>query len=96
MWDPVRADRMLQPSVFPNWDNTPRSGARGLVLTNTSPERFAVNVETAVQTLDGRPASERLLWIKSWNEWAEGNYLEPDLQYGRAWLETLRDRLLVS
>ncbi|HEY2645172.1 MAG TPA: glycoside hydrolase family 99-like domain-containing protein [Galbitalea sp.] len=96
LWDPVKADPKLQPSVFPNWDNTPRSGARGLVLTNTSPERFAVNVDTAVGTLDGRPVSERLLWIKSWNEWAEGNYLEPDLQHGRAWLETLRDRLLVS
>lgn len=92
-WNPVRADDSLQPSVYPNWDNTPRSGTRGLVLTDSSPAHFARNLSTAVETLASRPAEERLLWIKSWNEWAEGNYLEPDLEHGRAWLETLRNGL---
>lgn len=94
LWHPVRSDPHLQPSVYPNWDNTPRSGPRGLVLTDSSPERFAENVHNAVATLDDRPPQERLLWIKSWNEWAEGNYLEPDLEHGRAWLESLRNRLV--
>ncbi|MWB97272.1 glycoside hydrolase family 99-like domain-containing protein [Agromyces seonyuensis] len=93
LWDAVRADPKLQPSLYPNWDNTPRSGARGLVLTGSEPTRFAENVEHAIGTLEGRPDEERLLWIKSWNEWAEGNYLEPDLAYGREWLETLADGL---
>jgi hypothetical protein len=89
LWNPVRADPRLQPSVYPNWDNTPRSGARGLVLTGSHPEAFAVNVANALEPLRDRPEQERLLWIKSWNEWAEGNYLEPDLEHGRAWLESL-------
>lgn len=93
LWDAVRADPKLQPSLYPNWDNTPRSGARGLVLTGSSPDAFAINLEHAVGTLAPRRAQERLLWIKSWNEWAEGNYLEPDLEHGRAWVETLRDGL---
>lgn len=93
LWDTVQADATLQPSVYPNWDNTPRSGARGLVLTGSHPEAFADNVRTALSTLDGRPEQERLLWIKSWNEWAEGNYLEPDLEHGRKWLETLQGEL---
>lgn len=31
-----------------------------------------------------------LLFIKSWNEWAEENYLEPDLKFGKGYLEVLR------
>ncbi|MDN4481750.1 glycosyltransferase WbsX family protein [Demequina muriae] len=93
LWDVVREHAVLQPSVYPNWDNTPRSGSRGTVLTGSTPERFAANVEHAVETLVDRPADERLLWIKSWNEWAEGNYLEPDLEHGRDWLTALSTRL---
>ena len=96
LWDPVRADPTLLPSVYPNWDNTPRSGTRGLVLTGSSPASFESNVRLAVETLKGRPPHERTLWIKSWNEWAEGNYLEPDLEHGRAWLEALRNGLTGS
>ena len=58
-----------------------------------TPEKFRRQVESAVATLVDRPEQERLLWIKSWNEWAEGNHLEPDLRDGRGWLEALRDGL---
>ncbi|QGF23892.1 glycoside hydrolase family 99-like domain-containing protein [Raineyella fluvialis] len=83
----------IQPVVYPNWDNTPRSRRGGLVLTGATPDKFRRNVEDAVDLLAGRVHDERLLWIKSWNEWAEGNHLEPDLAHGRAWLEALRDGL---
>jgi hypothetical protein len=83
----------IQPCVYPNWDNTPRSGRGGVVLRGASPKAFGVNVREAVESLASRPADERLLWVKSWNEWAEGNHLEPDLRFGHAWLEALRDGL---
>lgn len=83
----------IQPVVYPNWDNTPRSRRGGIVLTGATPEKFQRNVEAALDLLADRPASERFVWIKSWNEWAEGNHLEPDLTYGRAWLEALRKAL---
>ena len=89
----VRLDPHVQPSVYPNWDNTPRSGRGGLVLTGSEPAKFQRNVASAVRLLAERPEGERLLWIKSWNEWAEGNHLEPDLVHGRAWLEALRQGL---
>lgn len=83
----------IQPCVYPNWDNTPRSGRGGLALTGATPEKFRKNVADAVMTITDRRPEERLLWVKSWNEWAEGNHLEPDLVHGRAWLEALRDGL---
>lgn len=83
----------IQPCIYPNWDNSPRSGRGGLVLTGATPAKFGANVRDAVATLAPRPPHERLLWVKSWNEWAEGNHLEPDLVHGRAWLEALRDGL---
>ena len=86
-------DPHVQPCVYPNWDNTPRAGRRGLVVQGATPARFQRAVEQAVDLLADRPSEERLLWIKSWNEWAEGNHLEPDLRDGHAWLRALRTGL---
>lgn len=81
------------PTVLPGWDNTPRSGRRGFVLAGSTPGRFAEQVGSARRLLADRPAGQRLVFVKSWNEWAEGNVLEPDRRHGRAYLEALRDAL---
>lgn len=77
------------PCVVPNWDNTPRSGANGLVLHDSSPELFQVHVRQALEAARALPAGHQFIFIKSWNEWAEGNYLEPDLHYGHGYLKAL-------
>jgi hypothetical protein len=82
-------DDARYPSVFPGWDNTPRSGRNGWVFMGTTPESFRRHVRDALAVLEGRPREKRLLFVKSWNEWAEGNILEPDLRYGKAYLEAL-------
>jgi hypothetical protein len=87
------ASPSVHPCVYPNWDNTPRAGTRGLVLTRSSPDAFRVHVRAAVDSLAQRPAETRLLFIKSWNEWAEGNYLEPDLEYGHGFLRAVADEI---
>ena len=85
-------DGVLHPSVQPNWDNTPRSTRRGAVALNTSPAAFQRHVADALQRECAREAdpAKRLVVVKSWNEWAEGNYLEPDAQHGRQWLQAVQ------
>lgn len=79
------------PCVIPNWDNTPRSGLNGLVLHDSTPELFKVHLYQAMQKIIDKPFEEKIIFVKSWNEWAEGNYLEPDRKYGKAYLEVLKE-----
>lgn len=81
------------PCILPNWDNTPRSGVNGRVIVNATPELFRRQVKKAIQMVEDYPDDRQLIFIKSWNEWAEGNYLEPDLRYGHQYLEVLRQEL---
>jgi hypothetical protein len=81
------------PCVVPNWDNTPRVGRWGWVLRDSSPELFAAHLRHALELIEDRPFEKRLVFLKSWNEWAEGNYLEPDERYGRGYLEATRREL---
>jgi hypothetical protein len=93
-----RTDGWEYGFVLPNWDNTPRSGARGVVLQGSNPELFRSMVRRVVEEYERKqvPTEHRLLIIKSWNEWAEGNFLEPDRASGRANLEAFRAELLVQ
>jgi len=79
--------------LLPAWDNSPRSGVNSLVLHGSTPELFRRQVRRALGIGADVPREYRLLFLKSWNEWAEGNYMEPDLRFGRGYLEALRDEL---
>lgn len=79
------------PTIIPNWDHSPRSGAKGLILTGDTPSLFKKHVEEVINLIKDKEEQRRIVFIKSWNEWGEGNYLEPDLQYGCKKLEAFRD-----
>lgn len=83
---------VVHPSVQPNWDNTPRSRRRGVVARHAHPDAFAVHLREALEREAQRTSdpNARLVVIKSWNEWAEGNYVEPDERHERGWLEAIR------
>jgi lipopolysaccharide biosynthesis protein len=90
----ARSPQPELPMVLPNWDNTPRSGRRGFVLRGSTPDRFRRALSTAVASVQTLPPDERIVFLKSWNEWAEGNYLEPDLRYGDRYLRAVSDVVL--
>ena len=83
--------RNVIPVIIPNWDHTPRSGSKGLVMTNPHPKYFKQLVKRALDTIKDKPEDEQIIMLKSWNEWGEGNYMEPDLKYGHGYINALRE-----
>lgn len=86
----VNANVTTHPMVLPNWDNTPRSGKKGIVLGNTSPELFEKQLKKATDFITKNANEENFLIVKSWNEWAEGNILEPDTRHGFGYLKVFK------
>ena len=80
------------PTIICGWDNTPRYN-RGLVLKDFTPQAFKKHVEITLNSVKNKPFNKRLIILKSWNEWAEGNYIEPDLKWGKAFLKILKRSL---
>jgi lipopolysaccharide biosynthesis protein len=79
---------------MPGWDNTPRRQNDPFVYLDPSPGAYRAWLEEAIdQTRRHRFGEDRLVFINAWNEWAEGNHLEPDLRYGHAYLQATRDAL---
>jgi hypothetical protein len=85
-------DRYL-PCVLPGWDNTPRSGYLGVVYEGETPELFKTYLRKAVDKVANHPEQRRIVFLKAWNEWAEGNYVEPDSESGHSYLDAIRSVL---
>ena len=75
------------PQIIPCWDNTPRAGRKGLIYKNATPANFEKAANVLMKGIQSK--HNKLVFLKSWNEWAEGNYMEPDLQYGHAFIKAL-------
>jgi len=80
--------------VVPNWDTTARYDGKAIILHNSTPEAFRQHLRDVLSQVENEPAEQRIIFIKSWNEWAEGNYLEPDQRHGCAYLDVVRQELI--
>jgi len=86
----LQAQFPLFRCVFPSWDNEARRPGSGTSYVNNSPERFADYFHAMCRcALENPVGGERMVFVNSWNEWAEGAHLEPDRKYGYAWLEAM-------
>lgn len=86
-------DSPIYPCVIHSFDNTPRSGKNGVLYKYATPESFRIHLRGAVKAISDYPDSHQLIFLKSWNEWAEGNHLEPDQKYGHEFLKVVKDEL---
>ncbi len=73
--------------VMPGWDNSARRGARATIYVGSSPTAYARWLRAARTSEFQSRGPDGLVFVNAWNEWAEGAYLEPDLDYGRAFLQ---------
>lgn len=83
----------IYPTVYPNWDVTPRIGFIGTVFHESNPELFKMHVSQVINAIKSKPDDDKIIFLKSWNEWAEGNYMEPDLKFGRGYIDALNEVL---
>lgn len=79
----------VYPTILPQWDRTPRVSSWDGVYVNATPEKFEQHIRLALDLIKNKEPEHRILFLKSWNEWGEGNYVEPDLQWGHGFLDAI-------
>ncbi|MBO4800947.1 MAG: glycoside hydrolase family 99-like domain-containing protein [Bacteroidaceae bacterium] len=80
----------VYPTLLPQWDRTPRAGSKTNPLVDSTPEKFQRTVEEAIALCHKKQSQHQILFLKAWNEWGEGNYVEPDQRFGHGYLQALR------
>ena len=83
----------IYPVLIPQWDRSPRAGKSGVIYYNSTPDLFKLHVADAVKAVENKSDEHKIIFLRSWNEWAEGNYVEPDLRYGHGYLDALKECL---
>ena len=83
----------VYPTLLPQWDRTPRAGIKTDPLINSNPEKFQVSVEKVMRLIANKQTEHQILILKAWNEWGEGNYVEPDLKFGHGYLDAIRNAI---
>lgn len=79
------------PCVTPNWDNSPRKPNNYWAFSNSTPSKFKRWLDFVYSKFIPYSPEENLIFINAWNEWAEGNHLEPDKRWGKSYLEAIKE-----
>ena len=57
----------------------------------SNPYKFKEWLEFFLKNFKPYSKNENLIFINAWNEWAEGNHLEPDRKWGNKYLQVIKD-----
>lgn len=78
------------PCVTPMWDNSARK-KNYILLKGSTPDLYKTWLESTYKQFVPFSEEENLLFINAWNEWAEGNHLEPDIKWGNQYLQKTKE-----
>lgn len=82
------------PCIEPDFDHSPRSNDRGIILHESTPRKWGDLLRNTIDLVNSSIDKENIIFIKAWNEWGEGNYLEPDRKWGREYLDETKNAIL--
>lgn len=78
----------VTPCIDPMFDHSPRSKGREYILHNNDPRLWGKLCREVKKIVEENPNNpEKFVFIKAWNEWGEGNYMEPDARFGKKYIE---------
>jgi lipopolysaccharide biosynthesis protein len=85
------------PGVCPGWDNSSRRvNGSAIILDESTPEIFKNWVSRKIKVTDWNLLPEQFVFVNAWNEWAEGNHLEPCERWGTQYLSALQQGIVES
>lgn len=86
-------DYKTYPGFSPSWDNAARRKSNATIFINSSPQIFYNWLVKKLGKFKPYSEDENFVFINAWNEWAEGNHLEPCQKWGLQYLEALKNAL---
>jgi len=82
------------PLCEAGWDSRPWHGINARIRTGKTPELWQKMLSNAKAYTDDPnhklPEGKKLIFCEAWNEYGEGDYIEPHAQYGFGYLEAVR------
>ncbi len=94
IWTAMAGMKILPyvPVAEPGWDSRPWQGNQALVRTGRHPEKFKEMLTRARAFVERNPVADKtkIVLIEAWNEYGEGEVVEPHREWGFAYLDAIR------
>lgn len=74
--------------AFVDFDDSARRGKNSTIFIGSTPRKFEKYLKENIKK--SQQEENEFLFINAWNEWGEGNYLEPDKKYGYGYLNAVK------
>lgn len=83
----------VYPTLTAGYDRSPRAGRKAQIFYNFTPDTWRAHIRNVLSYVTNKDYEHNIILLKSWNEWGESNYLEPDIKYGTSMLDVLKEEL---